>query len=61
MGHLESLSHNYQYSPLRGPGRCFYFCHTNEDTDVQLERLNELILKATQLIGGKIKPRIPKS
>lgn len=57
MGHLECVSHNYQDSPLRRLGRCSYFCFTDEDTDIQLER----ILKITQLIEGKIKPRIPKS
>lgn len=57
MGHLECVSHNYQDSPLRRLGRCSYFCFADEDTDIQLER----ILKITQLIEGKIKPRIPKS
>lgn len=61
MGHLESVDHNYQHNPLRRPGGCLFFCYTGEDTDVQLERLNELILRTTQLIGGKIKPSIPKS
>ena len=38
--------------------KCSYFHYKKEDIDVHLERLNELILKITQLqiTGGKVNP-----
>lgn len=63
MGHLECVSHSYQHSPLIRLSKCSYFLYKKEDIDVQLERLNELILKITQfqITGGNVKPRIPRS